>query len=406
MSVLAQKNILVGVTGGIAAYKTPLLIRQLIKLNCNVKVVMTPSSKEFVTPLTLSTVSKNDVHSEFSTKKNGNPTWNNHVELSEWADIFIIAPATSNSISSMANAKCDNILLACYLSSSCPVFIAPAMDLEMYRNSLNQENIKKLMNNRTNVLPVGMGSLASGLEGEGRMLEPEEIIEHIEIKLKESLPLNNFNFLITAGPTHEKIDPVRFIGNSSSGKMGYHLAKAAISLGANVKLIMGPTNLSMDLLNIDIFRVQDSDQMYKEIMTHFKSSDVVICSAAVSDFKPAKFKNSKIKKDKGLDSIKLKPTTDIIKELGKIKKEQYLVGFALETDNHIENAKAKLELKNLDAIIVNKIGDFNPVSSDLNQIDFINSDLEITQFKMKHKKDVSKDIMEIIYKNVKKNKNK
>ena len=406
MSVLAQKNILVGVTGGIAAYKIPLLIRQLIKLNCNVKVVMTPSSKEFVTPLTLSTVSKNDVHSEFSTEKNGNPTWNNHVELSEWADIFIIAPATSNSISSMANAKCDNILLACYLSSTCPVFIAPAMDLEMYRNSLNQENIKKLMNNRTNVLPVGMGSLASGLEGEGRMLEPEEIIEHIEIKLKETLPLNNFNFLITAGPTHEKIDPVRFIGNSSSGKMGYYLAKAAVSLGANVKLIMGPTNLSMDLLNIDIFNVQDSEQMFKEIMTHFKSSDVVICSAAVSDFKPAKFKNSKIKKDKGLDSIKLKPTTDIIKELGKIKKEQYLVGFALETDNHIENAKAKLELKNLDAIVVNKIGDFNPVSSDLNQIDFINSDLEITQFKMKHKKDVSKDIMEIIYKNVKKNKNK
>ena len=176
MSVLAQKNILVGVTGGIAAYKIPLLIRQLIKLNCNVKVVMTPSSKEFVTPLTLSTVSKNDVHSEFSTKKNGNPTWNNHVELSEWADIFIIAPATSNSISSMANAKCDNILLACYLSSSCPVFIAPAMDLEMYRNSLNQENIKKLMNNRTNVLPVGKGSLASGLEGEGRMLEPLSLI--------------------------------------------------------------------------------------------------------------------------------------------------------------------------------------------------------------------------------------
>ena len=306
----------------------------------------------------------------------------------------------------MANAKCDNILLACYLSSSCPVFIAPAMDLEMYRNSLNQENIQKLVKNKTNVLPVGKGSLASGLEGEGRMLEPEEIIEYIEIKLKESLPLNNLNFLITAGPTHEKIDPVRFIGNSSSGKMGYHLAKAAISLGANVKLIMGPTNLSMNLLNIDIFRVQDSDQMFKEILTHFKSSDVVICSAAVSDFKPAEFKNSKIKKDKGLDSIKLKPTTDIIKELGKIKKEQYLVGFALETDNHIENAKAKLELKNLDAIIVNKIGDFNPVSSDLNQIDFINSDLEITQFERKHKKDVSKDIMEIIYKNVKKNKNK
>ena len=406
MSVIAQKNILVGVTGGIAAYKTPLLIRQLVKLNCNVKVVMTPSSKEFVTPLTLSTVSKNDVYSEFSTEKNGNPTWNNHVELSEWADIFIIAPATSNSISSMANAKCDNILLACYLSSSCPVFIAPAMDLEMYRNSLNQENIQKLVKNQTNVLPVGKGSLASGLEGEGRMLEPEEIIEHIEFKLKESLPLNNLNFLITAGPTHEKIDPVRFIGNSSSGKMGYHLAKAAISLGANVKLILGPTNLSMDLLNIDTYRVLDSDQMFEETMTHFKSSDVVICSAAVSDFKPAEFKDTKIKKDIGLDSIKLKPTKDIIKELGKIKKNQYIVGFALETDDHIDNAKVKLKSKNLDAIIVNKIGDFNPISNDFNQIDFINSDLEITPFEKKHKKDVSIDIMETIYKNVKKNKNK
>lgn len=306
----------------------------------------------------------------------------------------------------MANAKCDNILLACYLSSSCPVFIAPAMDLEMYRNSLNQENIQKLVKNKTNVLPVGKGSLASGLEGEGRMLEPEEIIEHIEIKLKESLPLTNLNFLITAGPTHEKIDPVRFIGNSSSGKMGYHLAKAAISLGANVKLILGPTNLSMDLLNIDTYRVLDSDQMFEETITHFKSSDVVICSAAVSDFKPAEFKDTKIKKDIGLDSIKLKPTKDIIKELGKIKKNQYLVGFALETDDHIDNAKVKLKSKNLDAIIVNKIGDFNPISNDFNQIDFINSDLEITPFERKHKKDVSLDIMEAIYNNVKKIKNK
>ena len=196
--ILKNKKILIIIGGGIAAYKSLDLIRLLKKNNNEVKTILTKSGKEFVTPLTLSTVSKNDVYSEFSTEKNGNPTWNNHVELSEWADIFIIAPATSNSISSMANAKCDNILLACYLSSSCPVFIAPAMDLEMYRNSLNQENIKKLTNNRTNVLPVGMGSLASGLEGKGRMLEPEEIIEHIEIKLKETLPLSNFNFLITA----------------------------------------------------------------------------------------------------------------------------------------------------------------------------------------------------------------
>ena len=312
MSVLAQKNILVGVSGGIAAYKIPLLIRQLIKLNCKVKVVMTPSSKDFVTPLTLSTVSNNDVFSEFTTQKNNNPTWNNHVDLAEWADIFIIAPATSNTISSMAHAKCDNILLACFLSSNCPVFVVPAMDLEMYRNSLNQNNIKKLQTNLTDILPVGSGSLASGLEGEGRMLEPVEIIQYVEAKIKDTLPLNNLNFLITAGPTHEKIDPVRYIGNSSSGKMGYSLAKKANELGANVTLVVGPTNLSMDLSNIQSIRVQDSEEMFNETIKYFKNSDVIICSAAISDFKPVQAVKNKIKKEKGLESIKLEPTKDIL----------------------------------------------------------------------------------------------
>ena len=405
MSVLAQKNILVGVSGGIAAYKIPLLIRQLVKLKSNVKVVMTPSSKEFVTPLTLSTVSKNDVFSEFTTEKNNNPTWNNHVELVEWADIFIIAPATSNTISSMASARCDNLLLACYLSSSCPVFVAPAMDLEMYKNTLNQTNIKKLVSNNTNVLPVGSGSLASGLEGEGRMLEPNEIIDYVENKFKKSLPLNSLNFLITAGPTHEKIDPVRYIGNSSSGKMGYSLAKIASGLGANVKLLLGPTNLTMDLSNIECIRVQDSDEMYAQALKYFKESDIVIFSAAISDFKPKKINNSKIKKESGIDSIDLQPTHDILKELGKIKSSQFLVGFALETDNVIENAKSKLKSKNLDAIVVNKIGDFNPISSDYNQIDFINSNLEITSFEKKLKIDVSNDIINQIIENVSKTKN-
>ena len=402
MSVLAQKNILVGVSGGIAAYKIPLLIRQLVKLKSNVKVVMTPSSKEFVTPLTLSTVSKNDVFSEFTTAKNNNPTWNNHVELAEWADIFIIAPATSNTISSMSSARCDNLLLACYLSSSCPVFVAPAMDLEMYKNALNQTNIKKLVSNNTDVLPVGSGFLASGMEGEGRMLEPNEIIDYVENKFKNSLPLNSKNFLITAGPTHEKIDPVRYIGNSSSGKMGYSLAKIASELGANVKLILGPTNLSMDLSNIECIRVQDSEEMYAQTIKHFKESDIVIFSAAISDFKPIKTNNRKIKKESGLDSIELQPTLDILKELGKIKTSQFLVGFALETDNVIENAKSKLKSKNLDAIVVNKIGDFNPISSDYNQIDFINSNLEVTSFKKKLKIDVSNDIISQIIENVNK----
>ena len=401
MSVLAQKNILVGVSGGIAAYKIPLLIRQLIKLNCKVKVVMTPSSKEFVTPLTLSTVSNNDVFSEFTTQKNNNPSWNNHVELAEWADIFIIAPATSNTISSMVNAKCDNILLACFLSSKCPVFVVPAMDLEMYKNSLNQNNINKLQTNLTDVLPVGSGSLASGLEGEGRMLEPVEIIQYVEAKIKDTLPLNNLNFLITAGPTHEKIDPVRYIGNSSSGKMGYSLAKKANELGANVTLVVGPTNLSMDLSNIQSIRVQNSEEMFNETIKYFKNSDVIICSAAISDFKPVQAVKNKIKKEKGLESIKLEPTKDILLELGKIKTSQFLVGFALETDNVIRNAKNKLKSKNLDAIVVNKIDDFNPISSDYNQIDFINSDLKITSFEKKLKTDVSGDILNQIIKNVK-----
>jgi phosphopantothenoylcysteine decarboxylase/phosphopantothenate--cysteine ligase len=405
MSVLTQKNILIGVSGGIAAYKIPLLIRQLVKLKSNVKVVMTPSSKEFVTPLTLSTVSKNDVFSEFTTEKNNNPTWNNHVELAEWADILIIAPATSNTISSMASARCDNLLLACYLSSKCPVFVAPAMDLEMYKNTLNQINIKKLVSNNTNVLPVGSGSLASGLDGEGRMLEPNEIIDYVENKFKQSLTLNSLNFLITAGPTHEKIDPVRYIGNSSSGKMGYSLAKTASELGANVKLLLGPTNLSMDLSNIECIRVQDSDEMYAQTIKHFKESDIVIFSAAISDFKPKKINNRKIKKETGLDSIDLQPTLDILKELGKIKTSQFLVGFALETDNVFENAKSKLKSKNLDAIVVNKIGDFNPISSDYNQIDFINSNLEITSFEKKLKIDVSNDIINQIIENVNKAKN-
>ena len=401
MSVLAQKNILLGISGGIAAYKIPLLIRQLIKLDCKVKVVMTPSSKEFVTPLTLSTVSNNDVFSEFTSQKNNNPSWNNHVELAEWADIFIIAPATSNTISSMANARCDNLLLACFLSSNCPVFVVPAMDLEMYRNSLNQSNIKKLKTNLTDVLPVGSGSLASGLEGEGRMLEPIEIVEYVENKIRKTLPLNNLNFLITAGPTHEKIDPVRYIGNSSSGKMGYSLAKKANELGANVTLVIGPTNLSMDLSNIESIRVQDSEEMFNETIKYFDNSDVIICSAAISDFNPVEVVQNKIKKEKGLESIKLEPTTDILLELGKIKTSQFLVGFALETDNFIKNAKNKLKSKNLDAIVVNKIDDFNPISSDYNQIDFINSDLEITSFEKKLKIDVSSDILNQIIKNVK-----
>ena len=397
MSVLSDKKVLIGISGGIAAYKIPILVRLLIKLKSSVRIVMTPNSKNFVSPLTLSTLSRNEVLSSFTKEEKDNPTWNNHVELAKWSDLMIIAPATSNTISSMANAKCDNLLLATFLSCSKPVFIAPAMDLDMYNNSSNKQNIEKLTENGNNVLPVGSGSLASGLEGEGRMLEPEQIVEFIESKILNSLPLYGKNVLITAGPTYEKLDPVRFIGNNSSGKMGYYLAKNAQKLGANVKLIIGPTNLDMDLDFIETIRIESSDEMFNMVKKNYKKSDIVISAAAVSDFKPKSISKNKIKKKNILEKIEVVPTIDILSYLGKNKTKQYLVGFALETENPIENAKKKLNDKNLDAIILNSISDFSPISSDENKITFISSDNNI-QYKKKSKDQVSKDIFEEIIK--------
>ena len=397
MSVLSDKKVLIGISGGIAAYKIPILVRLLIKLKSSVRIVMTPNSKNFVSPLTLSTLSRNEVLSSFTKEEKDNPTWNNHVELAKWSDLMIIAPATSNTISSMANAKCDNLLLATFLSCSKPVFIAPAMDLDMYNNSSNKQNIKKLTENGNNVLPVGSGSLASGLEGEGRMLEPEQIVEFIESKILNSLPLYGKNVLITAGPTYEKLDPVRFIGNNSSGKMGYYLAKNAQKLGANVKLIIGPTNLDMDLDFIETIRIESSDEMFNMVKKNYKKSDIVISAAAVSDFKPKSISKNKIKKKNILEKIEVVPTIDILSYLGKNKTKQYLVGFALETENPIENAKKKLNDKNLDAIILNTLSDFSPISSDENKITFISSDNNI-QYKKKSKDQVSKDIFEQIIK--------
>ncbi len=397
MSVLSDKKVLIGISGGIAAYKIPILVRLLIKLKSSVRIVMTPNSKNFVSPLTLSTLSRNEVLSSFTKEEKDNPTWNNHVELAKWSDLMIIAPATSNTISSMANAKCDNLLLATFLSCSKPVFIAPAMDLDMYNNSSNKENIKKLTENGNNVLPVGSGSLASGLEGEGRMLEPEQIVEFVESKILSSLPLYGKNVLITAGPTYEKLDPVRFIGNNSSGKMGYYLAKNAQKLGANVKLIIGPTNLDMDLDFIETIRIESSDEMFNMVKKNYKKSDIVISAAAVSDFKPKSISENKIKKKNILEKIEVVPTIDILSYLGKNKTKQYLVGFALETENPIENAKKKLNDKNLDAIILNTLSDFSPISSDENKITFISSDNNI-QYKKKSKDQVSKDIFEEIIK--------
>ena len=400
MSILSGKNILLGISGGIAAYKSIFLLRLFIKKGANVQVIMTPSAKDFVTPLTLSTLSNRPVLSEFFDKKNKNAVWNNHVDLGLWADLFIIAPATSNTLSKMASARADNLLLATYLSSKCPVYFAPAMDLDMHKNLANQENIKKLEDFGKKHIPVNSGFLASGLEGEGRMSEPQEIIDFISQDIKKELKLYNKNVMITAGPTYESIDAVRFIGNFSSGKMCFALAKTASKLGANVTLITGPSSENLIDDNINIINVVTADQMFAEVKKHFSFSDISIMSAAVSDYKPKNTVNTKIKKEnENILSIELVENIDILKYLGLNKsKEQILVGFALETDNEIINAKSKINKKNLDAIVLNSLRDEGAgFGHDTNKISYINSRGLIKKFKLKSKDKVSVDIfIEII----------
>ena len=400
MSILSGKNILLGISGGIAAYKSIFLLRLFIKKGANVQVIMTPSAKDFVTPLTLSTLSNRPVLSEFFDKKNKNAVWNNHVDLGLWADLFIIAPATSNTLSKMASARADNLLLATYLSSKCPVYFAPAMDLDMHKNLANQENIKKLEDFGKKHIPVNSGFLASGLEGEGRMSEPQEIIDFISQDIKKELKLYNKNVMITAGPTYESIDAVRFIGNFSSGKMGFALAKTASKLGANVTLITGPSSENLIDDNINIINVVTADQMFAEVKKHFSFSDISIMSAAVSDYKPKNTVNTKIKKEnENILSIELVENIDILKYLGLNKsKGQILVGFALETDNEIINAKSKINKKNLDAIVLNSLRDEGAgFGHDTNKISYINSSGLIKKFKLKSKDKVSVDIfIEII----------
>jgi len=395
MSILSGKNILLGISGGIAAYKSTYIVRLFKKQGANVQVLMTPSSKEFVTPLSLSTLSNNPVLSDFFDKKDKNKLWNNHVELSLWADIFLIAPATSNTISKMASARADNLLLATYLSSKCPVYFAPAMDLDMYKNSANQENIKKLISHGKIHIPVNSGFLASGLEGEGRMKEPEEIIDFIINNIKQDLKLYNKKVLITAGPTYEPIDAVRFVGNFSSGKMGFSLAKTAASLGAEVTLITGPTSLNLVDDNVVVVNVVTADQMFIEVKKYFRSSDISILSAAVSDFKPKNRSDKKIKKQNNNTlSIDLIQNIDILKYLGDNKSEkQILVGFALETDNENQNALLKIKNKNLDAIVLNSLNDKGAgFGHDTNKVSIINKNGLFKKFKLKSKSDVSIDI--------------
>ena len=402
MSILNGKNILLGISGGIAAYKSATLVRSFVKCGANVQVMMTPSAKDFVTPLTLSTLSKNPVFSDFFNKKNRNEVWNNHVDLALWADYLVIAPATSNTLSKMASARSDNLLIATYLSAKCPVFFAPAMDLDMFKNKSTQNNIKKLVEFGNIQVPVDSGFLASGLDGPGRMKEPDDIVKFVRDYIMSQKALFKKKILITAGPTYEKIDDVRFVGNFSSGKMGFALAETAHELGADVFLVSGPSSLETKYKNIKRINVLGSDEMNREVLKLFKKSDIVIMSAAVSDFKPAKKTSGKIKKNNTKSIIlKLKPTIDILEKLGSRKKNQLLIGFALEHENEIENAKKKLKTKNLDAIILNSLNEpgagFN---CETNKITYIDKSDNCRNFRLKTKKEVSQDIFELIIKQI------
>ena len=399
MSILKDKNILLGVTAGIAAYKSANLVRLFIKAGANVKVVMTPASKDFITPLTLSTLSKNPVYSSFVDEEDDNQVWNNHVDLGLWADLFVIAPATANTIAKMANGVCDNILLATYLSAKCLVYFAPAMDLDMYKHQSTKSSFEKLLSYGNKMIPAGKGELASGLVGEGRMAEPEDIVQCIEKDIRDQLPLKGKQILITAGPTYEAMDPVRFIGNHSSGKMGFEIAKAAANLGANVILVTGPTHQSITNSFVDVKPVVSAEEMYNEVHKHFKSSDIAILSAAVADYRPKTIARQKIKKKEATLSIELEKTKDILKSLGKIKTTQFLVGFALETENELEHAKGKLKSKHLDLIVLNSLRDKGAgFGVSTNKVTFITASEDVIENELKSKAEVAKDLMQHILK--------
>jgi phosphopantothenoylcysteine decarboxylase/phosphopantothenate--cysteine ligase len=403
MSVLKEKKILLGITAGIAAYKTASLVRLFIKLGAEVKVIMTPASKSFITPLTLSTLSKNPVHSVFYSKEDENELWNNHVELGLWADYMLIAPATANTLSKMTNGTCDNLLLATYLSSKCPVYFAPAMDLDMYLHPSTKESLKKLQSFGNLLIPPTSGELASGLIGEGRMAEPEDIVSFIENDILGKLSLKGKKVLVTAGPTYEAIDPVRFIGNHSSGKMGFAIANAAAKLGAEVYLISGPSSQSINHSLVQRIDVISAEEMHTAAHHYFDEVDIAILSAAVADYKPKNIATQKIKKTDASLEIQLEPTKDILASLGALKKNQFLVGFALETNNEVANAKGKLKRKNLDAIVLNSLQDKGAgFATDTNKITIIGKDFALKTFELKSKTAVAEDIMKEIVHRIKK----
>lgn len=394
--MLTGKKIIVGVSGSIAAYKAAVLVRLLVKGGAEVKVIMTPSAHDFITPLTLSTLSKHPVLTAFAKDETGQ--WNNHVELGLWADCLLIAPASANTIAKMANGLCDNLLLAVYLSARCPVFFAPAMDLDMLQHSATQNNITKLQRYGNHLIEPGVGELASGLTGAGRMAEPEEVVQLLEKFFATSAVLQGKKVLVTAGPTHEAIDPVRFIGNHSSGKMGFAIAEALAELGAEVHLVTGPTQQHTKHPRITVKAVTSAEEMFKECNQIFPTADITVLSAAVADYKPAVVAEQKIKKKDESLTLALTKTHDIAASLGKIKHNgQIIVGFALETEQERANALKKLESKNFDLIVLNSLNDSGAgFGHDTNKITLIDREQNVRTFDLKTKKEVAADIAKAI----------
>ena len=396
--MLENKKIVLGITGSIAAYKACLLARLLIKKGAEVQVVMTPAAKEFITPLTLATLTQKPVVSEFFDRRDG--SWHSHVSLGLWADAMLVAPASASTIGKMANGIADNMLITTYLSMKAPVFVAPAMDLDMYAHPSTQQNLQRLFSFGNHVIEPGTGFLASTLEGKGRMEEPERIVEALEQYFASQQALSGKKVLITAGPTYEKIDPVRFVGNYSSGKMGFALAEVCAEQGAEVTLVCGPVSLQTNHPAIHRIDVESAAEMYEAATKHFKKADIAILSAAVADFTPQTTADKKIKR-KGDDMVlRLQPTQDIAAALGAVKrKKQILVGFALETDNELENAVDKMERKNLDLIVLNSLRDKDAgFRVDTNKVTIIDRHHGLTAYDTKSKREVAKDIIEKVVK--------
>ena len=390
---LQGKKILICISGGIAAYKINYLIRDFIKKGAEVQVLMTSSAEQFASKLTLSTLSKNPVYSDFYGE---NGTWNNHVELALWADVILMAPCTANTLSKMVHGMCDNLVLATYMSAKCPVFIAPAMDLDMYQHTSTRQNLELAEDFGHQIIPAEEGELASGLHGQGRMAEPETISEIIEDFFHSNKNLEGKTVLITAGPTYEAIDPVRFIGNHSSGKMGFSLAEEAANRGAKVILISGPSSEKTNHQNIEVHRITSAKEMFAKVFEFYQNVDIAIASAAVADYAPKEIAQEKIKKNDDSLIIELVKNPDILKTMGDQKTKQFLVGFALETQNEEENAKGKLQKKNLDMIVLNSLRDEGAgFKAATNKIKIITNS-SITEFPLKSKEEVAKDILNFV----------